>query len=389
MHSQPFSGSSINSNMKKNILIIENDEKHFLAIKSTLDHHLSEYINVFPNTISDEENFNNNNYLIGKLIKGDFKEMLDFYKDIDLFIIDVFLLNDTDRIGIEIVKHILANVFNNFKIIVISNTGVSDPILGSKRVTRFSKLDKGIHFPKDLTEVVRKLLNEIISIEIAASKDAQSSIIPTVEQDELPAAAQEAAQEVENIAPSQTPALIPTFTQDEEFGYKLHKNWETFTYWANRVIDIMIYSSFYILLASTTIFAVVNILYKIYKAMFQSGNPIDDETNVLKTSEYIFLYLLPVFIVFGFFHYYKNNSHVSLLEGRIDSNVEENSTKTMNLTKILFLSTIISFVLIKVIEEVFFKGNVNLTNLIAYGILLLMLMTYFVLLDRKHSSSEN
>lgn len=74
---------------------------------------------------------------------------------------------------------------------------------------------------------------------------------------------------------------------------------------------------------------------------------------------------------------------MSLLEGILDKNDEENSTKTMDLTKILFISSIISYVIIKVIENIFFENETNPIKLISYGGLLLMLMTYFIFLDRK------
>lgn len=108
------------------------------------------------------------------------------------------------------------------------------------------------------------------------------------------------------------------------------------------------------------------------------------EMIILETVEHVFLYLLPLFIMLGFFHYYKNNASYSLVDKSTGTIDEESSTKSVNLTKLLFISSIISYVIIKVVEEIFIKGIKDLTQIISFGILLLMLMIYYLFLDRKN-----
>ncbi|MET0394751.1 MAG: hypothetical protein ABW019_16515, partial [Chitinophagaceae bacterium] len=109
----------------------------------------------------------------------------------------------------------------------------------------------------------------------------------------------------------------------------------------------------------------------------------EKETIILKKAEHIFLYLLPIFIVFGFFNYYKTNTRVYFIEGNLDSVRHEDSTKGMNMTKVLFIASLVSYVLIKTIEEIF-SNPVNWIKLVAAGTLLAMLMKYYLLLDKRN-----
>lgn len=191
-------------------------------------------------------------------------------------------------------------------------------------------------------------------------------------------------------------------------------------------IDRMILLSLYILLIITTFYALINIGIKVIKdtkhsvqvlflesfesqkknenSQSQIVQPTNDkididnenlsnpanreksnktETLTLETAEYIFLYLLPLFIILGFFHYYTKNARYSLLQGSTETIDYEDSTRSVNLTKFLFISSIISYVIIKVIEEILIKGVTSPTKLISFGVLLLLLMSYYIYLDRK------
>ena len=372
--------------MKNKILIIENDDDSFLDIKKALEDKLGEYIEAFPRIISDEDSFINNNYLIGKIVEPDWKSILDFYKDIDLFIIDVYLLDDIEKIGIEFAKYIQDTFHRKYKIIIMSRNQIPVNIINNSDVTFFSKLDKGIYYPQDLVKVVRNLLNEINGT-FNLENEKQTSIPKIAENSNEDINLNNSKSEESKVITvadlnSSKKTYIPKIEPSKDWKHKLHEFWEYLRYETNRAIDKLIYISFYILLVTTTVFAVVNILVKIWEIAFDKTSK-NKDSEILKTSEHIFLYLLPIFIVFGFFHYYKNNSRVSLLEGKIDGIDEENSTKTMNLTKILFISSIISYVLIKIIEELFFSEKVlDLTRLISFGVLLLMLMTYFLFLEK-------
>jgi len=338
------------------ILVIENETNHISAIKGTLERHLGERVKVYPQIINGKnEDFSNNNYLLGEIINGKFNEILEHYSDIDLFIIDVYLRDTADEIGLLFYQHILKNVKREFKAIIMSNNKINVDLLINGKAIFFSKYDKGIkNFPLDLVKVVRNIFpfaeKEIVDPRVVLNEELTSV--------------------------------------NNNFYYKLHEFWEWLRDNINRTLDKLIFLIFYILLLATTIFAVIKILSSMLDSIpYFSNDTVKkdvDETLILKTSEHIFLYLLPVFIVFGFFNYYKNNSRILLLDGIPDSNDQENSTKTMNLTKILFISSIISYVSIKVIEELFFLKTTDFLRLFSFGSFLVLLMTYFIFLDRKH-----
>ena len=338
------------------VLIIENETDHLLSIKRTLKQEFGDHMDLSPTYLGDgQHNYSYNDYLIGKLIERDFDGVVGHYSQVDLFIVDVFLLNKADKTGLDFCKHLLQKVPGDYKIIVISNNYIPNEISGKEnKVFFFSKYEGGIHFPLDLVKVIRNIF-----------------------QMDAPAVATVAAV---TIGPTTAPVT-------RGIAYQAHELWKYCKSSLNRLIDKLIYISFYVLLVASVLYAVSSILFSIYKAVFHAETPDtmvnDGDTSILKTAEHIFLYLLPVFIVFGFFHYYKNHSRISLLDGVPDSNDDVNSTKTMNLTKILFVSSIISYVLIKVIEEVFVKKTVDITRLVAFGLFLVMLMGYFLFLDKR------
>jgi small-conductance mechanosensitive channel len=204
---------------------------------------------------------------------------------------------------------------------------------------------------------------------------------------------------------------------------ELQKLYEKGRYYIHRLI----LTSLYILLVFTTVYAVVNIGLTISKETIYAvrvffsnssegpknienpqslpvqstneegeneispksayaGKSNKTETLTLETAEHIFLYLLPLFILLGFFHYYTKNAQFSLIQGSTETVDYEASTISVNLTKILFISSIISYVIIKVIEEILIKGVTNPTKLISFGLLLLLLMSYYLFLDKKHQT---
>ncbi|MBK7706588.1 MAG: hypothetical protein IPJ30_12635 [Acidobacteria bacterium] len=130
----------------------------------------------------------------------------------------------------------------------------------------------------------------------------------------------------------------------------------------------------------------VEVLVIVIQGFHSEGHSIDK--SLLETAERIFLYLMPVFIVLGFYNYYRFTMHVVLQGRNISPANHESSVRTMDLSKTLFLSSIISFVLIKGIEELFYSSVANVTKLAAFRILLLMLMTYFLILVKRQIGSS-
>ena len=190
-------------------------------------------------------------------------------------------------------------------------------------------------------------------------------------------------QDIETLTPSQINIVVSVAT--EEIGTRWYKAMTK----TNKILDGFLMVSFIFLLFVTTCFAVFTVAFKIVMLGFlpnsnsTAANPSND-TNILVISEYIFLSLLPIFIVFGFFNYYKNNTRIYLTGIGLDDREDVSSTKMMDLTKKLFISSVISYIMIKIIEVVFRDGNIETSKIIAASFLLSILMIYSILLNKFH-----
>lgn len=157
-------------------------------------------------------------------------------------------------------------------------------------------------------------------------------------------------------------------------------------------LDRFIDYSFCFLIFVSTAYAVVSIVYDLFKSFILLWNKEphgEAETYTLKTTEHIFLYLLPLFVILGFFQFYKMSARYFILGGHIETIDPESSSTSVNLAKTLFISSVISYVIIKVIEVLIKlnegQSNVPPLQLISFGALLIILMTYFIFLTwKKH-----
>lgn len=113
-----------------------------------------------------------------------------------------------------------------------------------------------------------------------------------------------------------------------------------------------------------------------------------DKTKILEVVERIFIYLLPLFILFGFFNYYASTTAVRLRGGRKVDIDHEGSIKGINTSKIILLSALLSFTLINAIEQVFIKGETETKILIAYGVFIIILMAFILLISRENQGRK-
>lgn len=116
---------------------------------------------------------------------------------------------------------------------------------------------------------------------------------------------------------------------------------------------------------------------------FEKGKA--NDLKMLKFSEHIFLYLIPFFIIFGFYSYYYFEFRRILLKLPLspkDSLIAKNS---ILVTKTLFMSSILSYTIIKVIEKIFDGKPITLIEGSAYGVFLLLLMSYLVISNKSHN----
>lgn len=118
------------------------------------------------------------------------------------------------------------------------------------------------------------------------------------------------------------------------------------------------------------------------------------DLNVLTFIEHIFIYLLPLLIFIGLYFYFESNYKYRLL-GNKDKNDDEikHSQNALDLTKTLFISSILAYSIIKIIEKVILAEPENMPDiitLISYGVFLVLLMGYLLfshkLSHAKHQS---
>ena len=117
----------------------------------------------------------------------------------------------------------------------------------------------------------------------------------------------------------------------------------------------------------------------------------DKDIKALKLIEHIFIYLLPFLVLIGLYFYFEANFKNKLLGNEPNENEIEISKKTLNATKYLFISSIMSYIIIKIIEKVLLipkEEDLNITKIIAYGSLLFLLML-FLILSHKGEHSNN
>lgn len=105
------------------------------------------------------------------------------------------------------------------------------------------------------------------------------------------------------------------------------------------------------------------------------------DLKLLQSIEHLFLYLIPILLFLGIFKYYQYNYGDYFVNGygRTDDNEKEKAEDSIKLTKTLFLSSIMSYVIIKIIEKLFFENIKDINSIISYGIFLLLIMTYLIL----------
>lgn len=176
------------------------------------------------------------------------------------------------------------------------------------------------------------------------------------------------------------------------------------------LIDFLIKSCFYILITISVVFATfylisgfneirhVVVSNKAVSAFDHNPNKIGNDSMyvaqgkeytkhgeinlsamIIKVAENVFLCFVPCFTLLGFLTFYKEKGSYQLREivsGPISTNEAKEEIK---LTKSLFISSLISYVLIKIVEEI--ADDCIPIRLIAYSVFLIMLFLYYFYLN--------
>jgi hypothetical protein len=336
------------SQLRKRILIVEDTEHHLKLICREIHARLGSSVVVLPPNIRDTTlDLDDFNVLIETLQKRDFERVSKHYQEIDLFIIDATLAGGRDRIGIDFYRYLKQKLgAEKTKAIIISNTDDTKRFVDG-HAPFISKLAYGIdeNFPKVLVDTVVEILK------------------------------------LDSLSTSGAGTAVYSHDQAKKHGWLFSLNTfylSLFRRIERYVIDPLVLLTFHLLLITTVGVGGYNIIYEVVLADY------GDDHDLLRKAEHIFLNMLPVFIVFGFFNYYKSNIRVALLDGNMHNVSDEMSTKAMNLSKHLFISSIISYVLIKIIEQIAAPvDDFSIIRLVSFGIFLLITIAFFVFLEHK------
>lgn len=385
----------------KKVLILEDKHTHHNKISSLLNQ--IEDIEVLPKFVPDED-IQDWNDLIDLAKNQKFEDIDNRYKNMDLYIIDVCILpNETDQTGLDFIEFLLQEYGNEIynKTIVVTNNNKSDLNYSLPDTVPFiSKMFRRKDYSsKILVESLKKLgiktsityksdnhsiehveifyddLNESLD----TNKEVDSKQIEATELREVPRKSKDSKPKIHRSS------IIKPKDEDNGFLDKLLR----------KIIDPLILFSFYFLILLTTVYGVYKSSYEVIKSFKGSEKKIelvdgvetiiesDVDTYILLICEHIFLYFLPVFILFGFIVYYKGDLRTRLLDGNYNLIDHDLSVKSIYVTKTLFISSILSYVIIKFIEEVFFE-EVDVSTLLASGSLILILIVYLIFSGKSH-----
>lgn len=368
------------------ILILEDTPNHFRKIYESLEKEFGTAITIYPqtavdkpeNTITDYESFLEN-YVRESL----FDEIINFYTEIDAFIIDINLVNiESDITGERFYNFLRSKNYREkkFKTIFISSHYSLDLSISEIEKKHVSMVWK--RSPDYDTQICEKLKSYFPGVTSTHKGGKTETKGPTA-----------SAPDVSVIIP---PPQVPTETAilRKVFWVFVGKEIKT---WPRKLdnamrwcIHILITLSFYALITAAVLFGTYQIgksfwEYREIKAATETSGDHREEMRIFHPIENIFLFLLPIFVTIGFYIYYKINSSRYLLNEPSPVKEEEKSTKAMTLTKMMFISSIISFVLIKCIEQIFIDPQKTEFVTVAGGsIFLVILMGFFIKMYGKN-----
>lgn len=164
------------------------------------------------------------------------------------------------------------------------------------------------------------------------------------------------------------------------------------------IITSIIKWGFYLLLLVVIIFVLYQFSLDIFNEFFsiKKKEELDVELPFfLQFSENLFLYTLPIFIIIGFIKYLELDVFRFISDEGPEPNPE--AEYFLHLSKKLFVSSIFSYLVIKIIEQLFYveeKVNVvfhkafpNVLELASYGVFLILLI-FFILKSNPDSRPD-
>lgn len=345
-----------------NILLVENLNYEFNEIKSGIETAFSDSVKVFPEfdaSYSTKLGVNKTNNSIIRTLKSNrppensqFNSVIKEYPNIDIFIIDYSLTNNDDVVGLNFAKYVDENYVREKRIILISQRDLEIYNEDLDFAIPFTKYDKPKPYSKSLVKLIEN--HDLIKTK-PYEKENNTKL------------------KVEN----DTNNPINASTKDEKF--------------ISRKVYFSVLYTLYLLLLSSCFYGATCILLDLWETIISVFQHTYEVTTILKIAEHIFLYLLPVFIIGGFISYYKTKIKAFILGGKVNLD-EDGASQTINLTKIIFLSSIISYIIVKILEKIlddshkiksYFDLLVFFFPIGGLFILLTILMYYYYSLTKK------
>ena len=394
----------------KKILIIENDISDFSSIKEIISSKVKT-TKIFPlnnNESSNANDYSNFKILVRELRKNnaDYEKIMKYYigeNKIDLYIVDISLSSSDDNLGIEFLKYLYENSYLNNNYIILSGHTFIEAEMNYLKNLPF-KINND-------NEYVQKSTNDRKLITLIKEKLHLSDELINTESDEMSGTDAEGNNKKNNI-------LIKIWKKLTINGYgsfirrivhqlitifffllfmialryAFNGIWEGATYKKSDNISHTINNSHNKSLnVSRDMSSDTNNKTKIdkqedtindkekIKKEKTNNEKNDDETIKLKFIEKIFLYLIPLFVLFGFYEYYRLSTGALLNEENSGEYNPENALKSLSNTKGILLATFLSFGLIKAIEIIFIQKVKELETLIGIGVYLIIIMSYLLI----------
>lgn len=154
---------------------------------------------------------------------------------------------------------------------------------------------------------------------------------------------------------------------------------------SRKLIDKLVIFALHALLVLSIAYAGYQLIYEVV-TNFTKHPTREEFPFILTISEHIFLYFLPVFILFGLLHYYKFDLRTYLLD---DYRYKRSGEKSLQMSKKLFFSNVLSYTSLKIIEELFFDyAKVKPFQLVAIGVFFFLLIVLILFQDKSKPAPE-
>ncbi|MBP6235337.1 MAG: hypothetical protein KA270_01860 [Saprospiraceae bacterium] len=344
-----------------NILLIEDSFDDYNKMYSRLKKN-----NLIFNLLPGEDIEQDVNYkvLIDDLQEGEsgFTSIVSKYTEIDVFIVDASIGKETDRSGIEFIEYLSRNNYrnNNFTYIVVSGH-LEDKLVSSLiLVPGDNYIDKDLeNYPDLVIEIlIKKSIIDVNILEESHTGDFEELRIQFID-------------------------IIKTQKRINDDN-KRHLN--SLKKFEKNILNNLILILFYGFILITSLFALGMVIYDfLYNIDFSFSFQKElDETKMLKFIEHIFLFLLPLLVILSFYSYYRSTYYIALRNSPLSDVDHTKGMIGINNSKLLLVSTFLSYCIIKVIEKLFIEDFVNKEQIILSFILIVILMAFIIIQHKKH-----